>query len=150
MLIEIKDRTKTLITELVAVWDASVKATHTFLGEKDVIALRPFVETGLEEIDKLVVAYDNHKAVGFMGIAQGKVEMLFLEPTYIGKGIGKNLMLKAIDEYTVSYVDVNEQNPHAVVFYKSFGFEVFERTEVDEQGNPFPILKLRRNTKMCH
>jgi putative acetyltransferase len=29
------------------------------------------------------------------------------------------------------------------IFYKRFGFEVIDRTEFDEQGNPFPILKMR-------
>lgn len=69
--------------------------------------------------------------------------MLFLEPACIGKGIGKNLVTKAIHEHEVSYVDVNEQNPHAVDFYKRFGFVVYERTEFDEQGNSFPILKMK-------
>lgn len=78
-----------------------------------------------------------------MGIAQRKVEMLFLNPTFIGKGIGKRLITKAIHEYEVLYVDVNEQNPHAVDFYKSFGYMVFERTEFDEQCRPFPILKMK-------
>lgn len=143
MIVENPIRTEQLIVELAAVWEASVKATHTFLNEKDVIALHPFVETGVREIDNLIVAYKNHKPIGFMGIAQGKVEMLFLEPAYIGKGIGKSLISKAIHEYAVSYVDVNEQNPHAVDFYKRSGFVVFERAEFDEQGNPYPILKMK-------
>lgn len=143
MLVENPDRTEQLIGELTAVWEASVRATHTFLKEEDIIGLQPFVEIGIKEIDNLIVAYENHNPIGFMGIARGKLEMLFLEPTYIGKGIGKKLITKAIQEYEVSYVDVNEQNPHAVDFYKRAGFVVFERTEIDEQGNPFPILKMK-------
>jgi putative acetyltransferase len=41
------------------------------------------------------------------------------------------------------YVDVTEQNHQAAGFYKHLEFEVFERTELDEQGNPFPILKMK-------
>lgn len=59
------NRTEQLIIELAAVWEASVKATHTFLNEKDVIALHPFVETGVREIDNLTVAYKTHKPIGF-------------------------------------------------------------------------------------
>jgi len=40
-------------------------------------------------------------------------------------------------------VDVNEQNPQAEGFYKHIGFEVFEHNKFDEQGNPFPILKMK-------
>ncbi|HHY28235.1 MAG TPA: GNAT family N-acetyltransferase [Desulfitobacterium dehalogenans] len=143
MVVENPNRTEQLISELASVWEASVKATHMFLNERDIIALRSFVETGIKEVDNLIVAYENQKPIGFMGIAQGKIEMLFLEPACIGKGIGKNLVTKAIQEHEVSYVDVNEQNPHAVDFYKRFGFVVYERTEFDEQGNSFPILKMK-------
>jgi len=143
MLIENLDRTEALISELTALWETSVRATHSFLKEENIIELMPYVEIGLKGIEHLIVAYENQKIVGFMGIEQEKIEMLFLEPTYIGKGIGKNLITKAIEEYGVLYVDVNEQNPHAADFYKKAGFEVFERTELDEQGNPFPILKMK-------
>ncbi|WP_440896556.1 GNAT family N-acetyltransferase [Amphibacillus sp. Q70] len=143
MLVENPNRTDQLIGELTTVWEGSVKATHTFLTEKDIIGLKPFVEIGIREIDHLIVTYDDHHPIGFMGIAQEKVEMLFLRPECIGKGIGKKLITRAIHEYGVVYVDVNEQNPHAVDFYKRVGFKVFERTEFDEQGNPFPILKMK-------
>lgn len=40
-------------------------------------------------------------------------------------------------------MDVNEQNPQAVGFYKHMGFDTFKRSEFDEQGNPFPILHMK-------
>lgn len=54
----------------------------------------------------------------------------------------------AISQYGVRYVDVNEQNPQAIGFYEHIGFEVFERTEFDEQDNPFPILKMKRSANI--
>lgn len=143
MIITNPNRTVQLIKELVDVWDASVKATHTFIEDKDRISLRPFVEEALRVIDQLIVVYKNRKPVGFMGMEQQKVEMLFLDPVCIGQGIGKMLITKAIYEYGILYVDVNEQNPNAVNFYKRAGFVVFERKELDDMGNPFPILKMR-------
>lgn len=143
MIVQNPHRTAQLIKELIAIWEASVIATHTFLKEKDRISLLPFVEQSLQEIDQLIVVYKSDKPVGFMGIAEQKVEMLFLEPDCIGQGIGKMLITKAVLEYEVSYVDVNEQNSHATDFYKHAGFRVFERTEWDGLGNPFPILKMK-------
>lgn len=55
----------------------------------------------------------------------------------------KILIRRTIDECKIRYVDVNEQNPNALTFYKKMGFQVFERTETDELGNPFPILKMK-------
>ncbi|AGN24357.1 acetyltransferase [Erysipelothrix rhusiopathiae SY1027] len=41
-------------------------------------------------------------------------------------------------------MDVNEQNYQARGFYEHLGFEVFERSEFDEAGRPFPILHMKR------
>lgn len=124
-------------------WEASVRATHHFLTEEDIQTLTPFVKMGLSDIETFIVVYDHHEPVAFMGIDAAKIEMLFVLPAYSGKGIGKELTTLAITQYDALYVDVNEQNPQAVGFYRHIGFEVFERTELDGQGNPFPILKMK-------
>lgn len=142
MIIVNPNRTHTLIEELITLWEASVRATHHFLTEDDIQKLIPFVKTGLSGVEILAVTYDNHKPVAFMGIDADKIEMLFVSPDRFGKGIGKKLAELGIAQYEVRYVDVNEQNPQAAGFYRHIG-EVFERTESDEQGNPFPILKMR-------
>lgn len=137
------DRTDILIDALTTLWETSVCATHHFLTEKDIQKITPFVKKGLSGVETLVVTYDNHRPVAFMGIDTDKIEMLFVSPDCLGKGIGKELAELGIIQYGVRYVDVNEQNPQAAGFYRHIGFEVFERTELDEQGNPFPILKMR-------
>ena len=38
---------------------------------------------------------------------------------------------------------VNEQNPLAKGFYEHMGFHVYKRSELDEQGNPYPLLYMR-------
>lgn len=42
-------------------------------------------------------------------------------------------------------VAVNEQNPQAVGFYEHLGFQTYKRTECDEEGNPYPLLYMKRN-----
>lgn len=137
------DRTDILIDALTTLWETSVCATHHFLTEKDIQKITPFVKKGLSGVETLVVTYDNHRPVAFMGIDTDKIEMLFVSPDCLGKGIGKELAELGIIQYGVRYVDVNEQNPQAAGFYRHIGFEVFERTELDEQGNPFPMQKMR-------
>lgn len=136
-------RSESLIDELVQVWEDSVRQTHTFLTNDDILQLRPFVKKGIQMISTLLVVTEENKAAGFLGLAEQKIEMLFLSPACFGKGIGKMVLLKAIEEYGVRYVDVNEQNPNATAFYHHFGFRVFDRTEQDEQGYSFPILKMK-------
>lgn len=138
-----KERPPELIEALVKVWRRSVEATHTFLSEGDIDGLAPLVKEALEQIPVLVVARKAGMPAGFMGIADGKIEMLFLSPDYAGQGTGRRLVEEAVRTYGVRYVDVNEQNPNARGFYEHMGFEVFERLPLDEQGNPFPILKMQ-------
>ena len=82
---------------------------------------------------------------GFMGVQECKIEMLFLHPGYFRKGIGRMLVQKAFSEQDVQYVDVNEQNPSAVQFYWRMGFRTFRRDATDDLGNPFPILRMKRD-----
>lgn len=69
--------------------------------------------------------------------------MLFIDPEYRGKKIGKTLLNYSIDKLKVNKVDVNEQNEQAVGFYKHFGFEIISRSKLDATGKPYPILHMK-------
>jgi putative acetyltransferase len=85
----------------------------------------------------------NGMVVGFIGIAEGKVEMLFIHPDYRGQGIGRTLLSYTINERGATTVDVNEQNDQALGFYLRMGFEVVGRSELDSNGKPYPLLHMR-------
>ena len=141
--IEKDTRTPELVAGLLWIWEASVRASHHFLTEEDIRSLYPQAEEAVRQIGTLWVADDGNVRIGFIGIQSGKIEMLFLHPDYFRKGIGKVLIQKAIAEQNVQYVDVNEQNPSAVKFYERMGFRTFRRDSTDDQGNPFPILRMK-------
>ena len=142
--IEKDSRTPELIAGLLGIWEASVRASHHFLTEDDIRSLCPHAEEAIRQIETLwVVEYDDVR-IGFVGIQSGKIEMLFLHPDYFRKGIGRTLIQKAVSEAGADYVDVNEQNPAAVKFYEKMGFRTFRRDSTDDQGNPFPILRMKR------
>ena len=82
------------------------------------------------------------KVASFIGADGVMVEMLFIHPSLRGCGLGPLLLDHAISEHGVTLVDVNEQNEQAVGFYEHCGFEVFERSETDAMGDPFPILHM--------
>ena len=138
-------RSPELITSLLAIWAASVRASHHFLTEEDISDLCPYAEEAIRQIETLWVVEDENVRIGFMGIQSDKIEMLFLHPDYFRKGIGRLLIQKAFSELSVQYVEVNEQNPSAVKFYERLGFRTYRRDETDDQGNPFPILRMKRD-----
>ncbi len=141
-----KNRTDDMIRSLTEVWERSVRASHDFLREEDLSALTPFVKEGLKQIRTLIIAKEKERYIGFMGIQDQKIEMLFLSPAYFGQGIGRQFVELATHTYKAHYVDVNEQNPKAHRFYERLGFEAYQRDETDAQGNPFPILRMKLKT----
>lgn len=140
-----KERDEALIQDLLDVWESSVKATHLFLSEDERNQIKQYVPEALKGVPHLVLAADeNEIPVGFMGTADRTLEMLFISDKSRGQGIGKRLLEYGMDHYSVNRLTVNEQNPLAKGFYEHMGFEVYERSELDEQGNPYPILYMKR------
>lgn len=141
---KILERMESVIEELAELWEASVRATHNFLPEEAVVGLRPMVRQGLEHIETLaVLKNDKGDMLAFFGAEDQKIEMLFVAPDAQGKGLGKALIGYAINVIKCNQVDVNEQNPRALEFYKKMGFRVASRSELDGQGKPYPILHMR-------
>lgn len=138
-------RNETLINKLTIIWQKSVEATHLFLSPQDIKDILPQVVIGLKQIPILLVSFtDDDEPIGFAGIADNKLEMLFLSPDYFQQGIGYKMISTAIQDYQINYVDVNEQNPKALKFYLRQGFTIFKRSPVDSDNRPFPILHLKK------
>ena len=144
-IVEAENRTSLLIERLVEVWNSSVRATHLFLSSNEIDNIRPYVRQALREVPMLIVEEDEHALpVAFMGIDGQKLEMLFVSNAYRNKGIGKKLLHFGIERFSVNDLTVNEQNPVATGFYEHMGFHVYKRTDLDEQGNPYPLLYMKR------
>jgi putative acetyltransferase len=128
--------------EIVDVWEASVRATHHFLSEEHIQFFKPLIPQYLGSVQLYCVRNEEDSIQGFLGVAEGNIEMLFLHPLSIGKGIGKRLLQFAMQNLKAIKVDVNEQNEQAVGFYKRNGFKIVSRSEKDGLGMPFPILHM--------
>ena len=140
----VKERTPRLIEALTAVWEHSVRATHHFLSESEILRIRAYVPQAVGGVAQLVAAENQAgEPVGFMGVENGRLEMLFPAPEARGCGRGGRLLRCGIEQYGVREVTVNEQNPQAVDFYAHFGFRTYRRTERDEEGGPYPLLYMR-------
>ena len=180
---------------LLDVWERSVRATHGFLDEATIVALRPEVEAALacvrlfvaleplnvEELNGAAASrpslprqhtetttlfphddgahalkwmQDHSESAlavaptgeayprGFAGIDGERLEMLFVDAAWRGRGLGSLLLRRVLAE-GVREVEVNEANPDARAFYAHWGFRVVERLPLDGQGRPFPLLRMR-------
>jgi putative acetyltransferase len=130
-------------SRVVEVWEASVRATHHFVKESDIEIFRPLVRGELPNVELACVRDEEKLVAGFIGIAEGKIEMLFIHPDWRGHGIGSRLLKYAVDERAATGLDVNEQNDQALGFYLHMGFEIVGRSELDGMGKPYPLLHMQ-------
>ena len=90
----------------------------------------------------------NNKIAGFYILNQPKennieLEMLFILPEFIRKGIGKKLLLHAFKESqklntnTITLL----ADPNAVAFYKSQGFKIIDKKESAIPNRFLPIMQ---------
>jgi putative acetyltransferase len=132
---------------LLELWERSVRATHHFLEDSDVVALRPLVaeELASDAVDWWVLVSATEALIGFLGFASDTIEALFIDPDHHGQGGGKFLVAHAQSLGAGALaVDVNEQNEAALRFYKTLGFSVVGRSPTDAGGRPFPMLHMKR------
>jgi len=129
---------------LLDIWLRSVRATHTFVSEEDIRSMTPQVRDYLasSEPEFWVLCDDSGAIMGFMGMSGSKMESLFLAPEFHRRG-GRRLVLHSQALHGELTVDVNEQNSAARGFYQACGFAVEGRSELDDQGRPYPLLHMR-------
>ena len=127
---------------LIEIWESSVMSTHHNLKEEDFLYIKKRLPVYFQYVNLFGFEQEGI-LIGFMGIAEGNLEMLFIDNKYRGAGIGKKLITYAIDNLQVTKVDVNEQNVQAVGFYEYMGFNIYKRSNLDGEGKEYPILHMQ-------
>lgn len=141
MIIKIKETDYPILLDI---WESAVLNTHDFLKQEDFL----FYKENLPTYFQYVTLYGlekNSRLVGFIGVAENNIEMLFVHNDYRKEGIGRELIMYAIKNLQAYKVDVNEQNVQAVGFYQHMGFFVVKRSELDSEGKAYPILHMQLN-----
>lgn len=133
-------------TQILKVWEKAVLATHDFLQPQDFKEIKNFLEQFDFNSLEVYCLMQGQVVIGFIAVDAKKVEMLFIDSDYFGIGLGKSLLDFAITVLEADRVDVNEQNTDAVGFYKKMGFIVYERTDKDDQGRAYPLLRMKLPT----
>ena len=127
---------------LIEIWESAVSSTHDFLKEEEFLYYKEQLPVYFQHVTLFGFEQEGI-LIGFMGIAEGNLEMLFIDNNYRGTGIGKKLITYAIDNLQVTKVDVNEQNIQAVGFYNHIGLNTYKRSDLDGEGKEYPIIHMR-------
>jgi putative acetyltransferase len=143
LVMNIKNVEKSDHFRLLEIWEGSVRATHDFLAEADIQELKPLIfEQYFDAVDLRCAKNSQGEILGFCGVHDGNIEMLFISPDARGKGVGALLVAYVIKSQCATKVDVNEQNEQALGFYQHIGFSVTGRSPIDGQGKPYPLLHM--------
>jgi putative acetyltransferase len=141
-MIEIRPSTPADVPRLFEIWRGAVLATHHFLSSADFAEIERLVRDDYLPAAEFMVAAEDGRALGFMGLTGGHVDALFVDPAAHGRGVGRALIEAARRERGRLTVDVNAQNASGAGFYQRMGFRQTGRSETDDAGRPYPILHL--------
>ncbi|MDX8338867.1 GNAT family N-acetyltransferase [Draconibacterium sp. IB214405] len=141
--IDIRPYTDVYRQQVLTIWEKSVLATHHFLTATDFEEIKELVNNINFHDFQVFCLTSKNRVLGFIGVADKKVEMLFLDPEYFGQGLGRKLLDFAVKELKANKLDVNAQNVNALKFYQKYGFDIVERTDKDEQGRNYPLLRMK-------
>jgi putative acetyltransferase len=133
------------VERAVEIWRAAVDATHDFLTPEDRSAIDDEVQAFLPQLSLWLALDADGRAVGFMSLEDGDMGALFIDPIWRGKGVGRALVTYAVALHPFLTTTVNEQNAQALGFYAQMGFRPTGRSAVDDEGRPYPIVRLRRH-----
>lgn len=142
----IVNATRSDYPRLAEIWESAVKATHHFLPDEDFRFYQSRLSHYFDAVSLFTYKDTRGRIQGFMGISGHKIEMLFVDNKFRGEGIGKCLLLHAVNHLGASLVDVNEQNQQAVGFYQHEGFKVTGHSPIDGEGKSYPLLHLEKLT----
>jgi putative acetyltransferase len=127
------------------IWRAAVDATHGVLSADDRRAIDIIVSDQFLPHAPLWLAVDEaDRPTGFLHVADGHIEALFVDPAAHGQGYGTALIEQAQALFSTLTVDASEQASNALPFYEARGFVRTGRSERDSDGRPYPIVHLRR------
>lgn len=126
---------------LLFIWERSVLKTHQFLKLEDFEKIKKNIPDWLPNLN-VQVWYNEIEVIGFSATNKNNLEMLFLDEKYLGKGYGSKILMVLINKFSITTVDVNEQNVQAYNFYCRNGFKVISKSENDGMNMPYPLLHL--------
>lgn len=100
---------------LIELWEKSVLATHDFLTSEDRETLKKEILAYFPQLD-MKMWFEDNTFVGFSGVNESHLEMLFLDPEQIGKGLGSSILKDLIEKDGMKSTDVNKDNKLALAF----------------------------------
>lgn len=96
------------------------------------------------ERTRLYVAEQDGRSVGFLNVIPGEILAVYVHPDQQGRGYGKELLMKGIQEAKQESNEVIVfASLNAMAFYEKFGFERQEEVRDSRHGIDLPMIKMK-------
>lgn len=141
--VSIRSATEADLDALTDVWERAASSSHGFMDPDDFAALRPAIRDAYLPSMQVQLAELDGRPIAFVGAHDAHVELLYVDPPFQGRGLGRQL-LALVGEHGASSVEVYADNPVGVAFYRSQGFVEVLRRERDAADRPYPMVVLHR------
>ena len=133
--------------KLLQIWLDASRVGHAFLGEETLQEQLPKLrDVYIPHADNWVAIEGDH-ILGFIGMIDNHIGGLFVAPEAHRRGVGRFLVEHVASRIGELTVEVYEQNRSACSFYRSCAFEQVGRKELDDEGRPLPLIRMRRATR---
>ncbi|WP_429913074.1 glutamine-hydrolyzing GMP synthase [Helicobacter turcicus] len=144
------DKMPQALEALVDLWEDSVRDSHAFLAENDILEIRSDVNVLLRDSENTLVATDEERFLGFLGMEHNRIEMLFVHPKFFRRGVGRALLREAFmrnfKQFDSIVVDCNADNARGLKFYQQLGFKEIGRSAKDSRGRDFAVVHLEASS----
>lgn len=108
-------------------------------GEMQVL---PLANDYLQDPQKLqdIYLYDDEFVKGLVSVSGTQITQLYVDPFFVGMGIGSALLSFAIKQLQCDHLWVLEKNTHAIFFYQSHGFVRTSQKQLEEGTDQCIVL----------
>jgi putative acetyltransferase len=123
------------------------RAGFAAILEEEALAMRPagfFAEHFSERWDRMMVAADGERALGFTLVTEGHIDMLFVDPLMARSGIGTALLEDA-ERHGAASLECFRDNAAARAFYERHGWQVAEAYSRPFLGRDRAFVLYRKN-----
>ena len=74
-ILEVSDRTSTLIEQLLNIWEASVRTTHLFLSDAEVNQIKSYVPQALKDVEHLIMGFSLLSEMEFFAVPKNGISL---------------------------------------------------------------------------
>lgn len=108
-------------------------------GEMQVL---PLANDYLQDPQKLqdMYLYDDEFVKGLVSVSGSQITQLYVDPFFVGMGIGSALLSFAVKQLHCDHLWVLEKNAHAISFYQSHGFVLTNQKQLEEGTDQYIVL----------